>query len=138
MKVDSERIQTIVTNLVDNAVKYSPNGGEVACLVTLRGGLARVAVKDGGVGIAKADLNLLFTRFGRVPNPATNHLPGTGLGLYLGRQLARLHGGDITVDSVPGEGSTFTLHLPVAESEASVKQRDSSAAAIAARSAQRR
>jgi signal transduction histidine kinase len=135
VKVDDERIQTIVTNLIDNAMKYSPDGGDVSCVVTLRGGLARVAVRDSGVGIAKADMNILFTRFGRVSNPATNHLPGTGLGLYLGRQLARLHGGDITVDSTPGEGSTFTLHLPVA-GEALVSQSDGSPSTAAARSAQ--
>jgi len=105
-KADVERIQTIVTNLIDNATKYSPDGGEVACSVSLRGGLACVAVKDEGVGIAQADMATLFTRFGRISNPATNHLPGTGLGLYLGRQLARLHGGDVTVDSAPGAGST--------------------------------
>ncbi|HKV87245.1 MAG TPA: HAMP domain-containing sensor histidine kinase [Candidatus Dormibacteraeota bacterium] len=112
VKVDSERIQTIVTNLIENAAKYSPDGGDVTCTVTMRGGIARVAVKDGGVGITPADMPILFTRFGRISNPRTNHLPGTGLGLYLGRQLARLHGGDITVDSADGVGSTFTLHLP--------------------------
>ena len=115
VKVDVERIQTIVSNLIDNAVKYSPGGGTVTCTLTVRGGLVRVAVKDGGVGIAPADMPVLFTRFGRISNPKTNHLPGTGLGLYLGRQLARLHGGDITVDSAPGLGSTFTLHLPAGE-----------------------
>lgn len=112
VSVDAERIQTIVTNLIDNAIKYSPAGGEVTCAVTLRGGVAKVSVKDRGLGIAKEDLAILFTRFGRVTNAGTDHLPGTGLGLYLGRQLARLHGGEITVDSEPGEGSTFTLHLP--------------------------
>ena len=83
--------------------------------VVNRGGIARVSIKDHGLGIAKEDLPILFTRFGRVSTPQTDHLPGTGLGLYLGRQLARLHGGEITVDSDPGRGSTFTLHLPVSE-----------------------
>jgi signal transduction histidine kinase len=115
VRVDAGRIQTIITNLLSNAIKYSPSGGDVACAVTLRSGIARVAVKDSGVGIAEADLPILFTRFGRVPSPATNHLPGTGLGLYLGRQLARLHGGEVTVESTAGQGSTFTLHLPSAE-----------------------
>ena len=122
VKVDVERIQTIVSNLIDNAVKYSPGGGEVTVTVTSRGGLGRVAVKDGGVGIAPADMATLFTRFGRVANPKTDHLPGTGLGLYLGRQLARLHGGDVTVESVAGEGSTFTLHLPAGERTRAVRE----------------
>jgi signal transduction histidine kinase len=115
VRVDGERVKTIVSNLVSNAIKYSPEGGPVEVDVVNRGGIARVSVKDQGVGIAKKDLPILFTRFGRVSTPETDHLPGTGLGLYLGRQLARLHGGEITVDSDPGHGSTFTLHLPVSE-----------------------
>jgi signal transduction histidine kinase len=114
VNVDGERIKTIVSNLVGNAVKYSPDGGPIEIEIVNRGGIARVSVKDRGVGIAKDDLPILFTRFGRVSTPETDHLPGTGLGLYLGRQLARLHGGEITVDSDPRRGSTFTLHLPVA------------------------
>ena len=113
VNADAERIKTIVSNLVGNAVKYSPDGGSIQVEIVNRGGIARVSVKDRGVGIAKEDLPILFTRFGRVSTPETDHLPGTGLGLYLGRQLARLHGGEITVDSDPGRGSTFTLHLPV-------------------------
>jgi signal transduction histidine kinase len=115
VRVDGERVKTIVSNLVGNAIKYSPMGGTVDVDVVNRGGIARVSVKDQGVGIAKEDLPILFTRFGRVSTPETDHLPGTGLGLFLGRQLARLHGGEITVDSEPGRGSTFTLHLPVSE-----------------------
>lgn len=122
VKVDSERIQTIVSNLIDNAVKYSPSGGEVTVTLTARGGIGRVAVKDGGVGISPDNMAILFTRFGRIANPQTDHLPGTGLGLYLGRQLARLHGGDITVESVPDEGSTFTLHVPAAERRAVARE----------------
>jgi signal transduction histidine kinase len=112
--MDAERIKTIVSNLISNAVKYSPAGGRVEVDLTARAGIARVSVKDTGVGIEKEDLPVLFTRFGRISTPQTNHLPGTGLGLYLGRQLARLHGGEITVESEPDRGSTFTLHLPLA------------------------
>jgi signal transduction histidine kinase len=113
VRVDHERVKTIVSNLVSNAVKYSPQGGVIECELTARGGIARVAIKDSGLGIAQGDLPILFTRFGRISTPHTDHLPGTGLGLYLGRQLARLHGGEITVESAPGKGSTFTLHLPL-------------------------
>jgi signal transduction histidine kinase len=118
VRVDAERVKTIVSNLISNAIKYSPSGGAVDCELTARGGIARVAVTDSGVGIAKDDLPILFTRFGRVSTPHTDHLPGTGLGLYLGRQLARLQGGEITVDSAPGKGSTFTLHLPLRTAQA--------------------
>ncbi|MHB8613168.1 MAG: sensor histidine kinase [Candidatus Dormibacteraceae bacterium] len=116
VRVDGERIKTIVSNLLSNAIKYSPAGGVVECDIFNRGGIARVSVKDQGLGVAKGDLPVLFTRFGRVSTPETDSLPGTGLGLYLGRQLARLHGGEITVDSEAGRGSTFTLHLPLAAS----------------------
>lgn len=119
VRVDVERIRTIVVNLISNAVKYSPDGGPVNVELSGRGGIARVSVTDTGVGIAKENLPILFTRFGRVSTPQTDHLPGTGLGLYLGRQLARLHGGEITVDSAAGRGSTFTLHLPLAAPTAS-------------------
>jgi signal transduction histidine kinase len=113
VRVDAERVKTIISNLISNAIKYSPSGGTIECELTARGGIARVAVKDSGVGIANEDLPILFTRFGRVSTSQTDHLPGTGLGLYLGRQLARLHGGEITVESTPGKGSNFTLHLPL-------------------------
>jgi two-component system sensor histidine kinase MprB len=123
-------VKNIVANLISNAIKYSPAGGPIDCELVDLGGIARVTVTDTGVGIAKEDLPILFTRFGRVTTAQTVHLPGTGLGLYLGRQLARLHGGEITVDSAPGRGSTFTLHLPVSATgeAAPIKERSSSAA----------
>jgi signal transduction histidine kinase len=112
VRVDVERSQTIITNLISNALKYSPAGGAVHCEVSAAKGEALVTVKDEGIGIAPQHMSALFTRFGRVMTPETQHLPGTGLGLYLSRQLARLQGGDITVESKPGRGSTFALHLP--------------------------
>jgi signal transduction histidine kinase len=111
--VDAERIATIVSNLLTNAIKYSPDGGEVRCSVVRENTVAKVKVTDAGVGIASKDMPRLFTRFGRISNRATNHVPGTGLGLYLSRELARMHGGDLTVESTPGKGSTFTLKVPV-------------------------
>jgi signal transduction histidine kinase len=134
VRVDGERVKTIVSNLVSNAIKYSPEGGVVEVDVVNRGGIARVSVKDQGVGIAKEDLSILFTRFGRVSTPETDHLPGTGLGLYLGRQLARLHGGEITVESESGRGSTFTLHLPVSEQPKGGSRTPRSASAAASSS----
>ena len=114
VKVDPDRTRTIVANLLSNAIKYSPDGGTVTCQVRARGGVARVAVSDEGLGISPENIGTLFTRFGRIVTPETEHLKGTGLGLFLARQLARLQGGDITLVTEPGKGSTFTLHLPVA------------------------
>lgn len=116
VNVDPDRTKTIIANLLSNAIRYSPAGGQITCHVRARAGVARVAVTDQGLGIAHDDLPTLFTRFGRVITPQTEHLKGTGLGLFLGRQLARLQGGDITVASVEGKGSTFTLQLPTAGS----------------------
>src|SRR5262245_48952440 len=110
---DGSRLRMIVTNLVHNAIKYSPRGGEVGVTCDMEDGLARVAVTDQGVGIAPEDHYRLFTRFGRIVTRDTAGLPGTGLGLYLARDLARRHGGDVTVQSEPGHGSTFTLRLPL-------------------------
>ncbi|TME52597.1 MAG: HAMP domain-containing histidine kinase [Chloroflexi bacterium] len=114
VKVDVDRTKTIIANLLSNAIKYSPEGGVVTCQVRSRAGVARVSVSDEGLGIPRNGLPTLFTRFGRVITPETEHLKGTGLGLFLGRQLARMQGGDITVASIEGQGSTFTLQLPAA------------------------
>ncbi|HEY4026183.1 MAG TPA: PAS domain-containing sensor histidine kinase [Candidatus Dormibacteraeota bacterium] len=111
---DPSRLSMVLTNLVHNALKYSPDGGEVRITCTVTDGRAQVAVADQGVGIAPESLGLLFTRFGRVITQQTSGIGGTGLGLYLARDLARRHGGDVEVESEPGRGSTFTLTLPVA------------------------
>src|SRR5262249_49946832 len=109
---DASRLRMVVTNLVHNAITYSPQGGGVCVTCDVEDGLARVAVTDQGVGIAAEDRDRLFTRFGRIVTRDTAGLPGTGLGLYLARDLARRHGGDVTVQSQPGRGSTFTPSLP--------------------------
>jgi len=113
VQVDAARIGSVVTNLLGNAVKYSmPGSCEVRCSVRVEGERIEVAVSDRGVGIPAEHLGTLFTRFGRIVTPATAHIPGAGLGLYLSRELARLHGGDVVVASEPQKGSTFTLLLP--------------------------
>jgi signal transduction histidine kinase len=111
---DVDRILTIITNLLENAIKYSPNGGKVQCLVSASDHAVAVTVIDNGIGIAREDLPRLFNRFERLQNEQTTHIGGTGLGLYLSRELARQHGGDIDVESAPGAGSRFTLTLPLA------------------------
>jgi len=110
---DPVRANIVVTNLLQNAVKYSPRGGVVQCFVTEDSDMGLVSVWDQGLGIAEEDLPRLFSRFGRLVTRENSHIPGTGLGLYLARELARLHGGDITVRSAAGSGSCFTLTLPV-------------------------
>jgi len=111
--LDINRISTVVGNLVSNAIKYSPAGSEVRVQLEQEGDRARVRVHDEGCGIRAEDMPRLFTRFGRIVTPETSEIPGTGLGLYLSRELARLHGGDVTASSVVGVGSTFTLDLPL-------------------------
>jgi signal transduction histidine kinase len=109
---DSMRLEIIVTNLLDNAVKYSPGAPEVLCSIRVQDGAVLISVRDHGIGIAPEDMDRLFVRFGRLPSPAALDVPGTGLGLYLARELARLHGGDIFAVSKVGEGSEFALTLP--------------------------
>jgi signal transduction histidine kinase len=113
--VDVDRISTVIGNLISNAIKYSPGGGQVTCRVSREANVGKIAVTDIGVGIPPDRFDRLFTRFGRIVTPETSHIPGTGLGLYLSRELARLHGGDITATSVLGKGSTFVLAVPLME-----------------------
>jgi signal transduction histidine kinase len=112
---DPVRIAIMITNLLQNAVKYSPDGGVVQCFVTVEEETRSVLVSvwDHGLGIAEADMPRLFSRFGRLVTRENSNIPGTGLGLYLARELARLHGGDITVRSTAGAGSVFTLVMPM-------------------------
>lgn len=108
---DLMRLEIVVNNLVDNAIKYSPRGGDVIAVLSSNDKQALVMVSDKGIGIAAEDMSRLFVRFSRLGELAD--VPGTGLGLYLARELARLHGGDISVVSTPGQGSEFTLNLPL-------------------------
>lgn len=112
VEADAVRVTTILTNLIDNAVKYSPKGGSVLVRVEAEGDSALATVSDQGLGIAAEDMGRLFSRFGRLVTSENSHINGTGLGLYLARELARMHGGDITCVSAPGAGSTFQLRLP--------------------------
>lgn len=111
---DARRIRQIVDNLVDNACKFSPPGTEVQ--VSLRASDAWITLKvsDSGRGIPPEDLARVFERFERVEDPLHMTTSGAGLGLYIVRALCRALGGDITVDSVLGAGTTFTVRLPLA------------------------
>lgn len=109
---DEGRLQTAVWNLLDNAIKYSPRGGVVRCLVIEARGRVSVSIEDSGLGIAEEAMSRLFSRFGRIVTPENAHIDGTGLGLHLAREIARHHDGDIFVESQEGRGSRFTLTLP--------------------------
>ena len=109
--VDPDRFQIVVRNLLSNAAKYSPTGTDIDVDVRRDGDRALVSVHDRGVGISTEDQANLFTRFGRIENAI--HAQGTGLGLWLSREIARMHDGDLTVDSKVGSGSTFTFMVPV-------------------------
>jgi signal transduction histidine kinase len=109
--VDPDRFQIVIRNLLSNAAKYSPTGSEIDVDVRRNGDKALISVTDHGVGIAAEDMKMLFTRFSRIESSA--HVQGTGLGLWLSREIALMHDGDLTVESKVGAGSTFTLSVPL-------------------------
>jgi signal transduction histidine kinase len=108
---DPVRLRQVLTNLIDNAVKYSPEGAPVEVHASAENGHATVAVVDRGGGIAPEDQRLIFEKFGRVRG--TSSKPGTGLGLYIARAIVEAHDGRLEVSSAPGEGATFILTLPI-------------------------
>ncbi|MHB8991513.1 MAG: PAS domain-containing sensor histidine kinase [Chloroflexota bacterium] len=109
---DRDRVAQALTNLVSNAIKYSPEGGEVGVVVRRVDGQACVSVIDYGIGIAREDIPLLFQPYSRLYR--RGQAKGTGLGLYITRGIVEAHGGRIWVDSELGKGSTFTFTLPIA------------------------
>jgi len=114
--VDVARIERVVTNLVSNAVKYSPDGGDITVMVAREDDMAVIVVSDHGLGIPADDAPRVFERFHRAANVA-GRIAGTGIGLASVRQIVERHGGRIAVESAEGVGSTFTVRLPLADSE---------------------
>ena len=111
---DMHRVQQVVVNLLDNAAKYSPEGRPINVRWSVVDGFAEVAVQDFGPGIAEKDRSILFTRFGKIVQPMRSGQSGTGLGLYISRQLVEAMGGSIWIDTEVGRGSTFSFRLPLA------------------------
>jgi len=109
---DPDRLDQVLQNLLTNAVKYAPDGGEVLVRVVEAGSLVRVSVTDHGTGIAEEAIPHLFDRFYRSPEAAASHAGGLGLGLSITQMLVEAHGGQIMVQSRLGEGSTFAIDLP--------------------------
>ena len=112
---DRERLSQVVENLLDNAVKFSPVGGEIEVRVTREQGRAVVSVRDHGVGIPIDRRRHLFERFYRAHIGTPYDYGGLGVGLYISREIVRQHGGDIWFESEEGKGSTFYFSLPLAE-----------------------
>jgi signal transduction histidine kinase len=108
---DRLRLRQILGNLIENAVKYSPEGGEVRVSAAAANGSVRITVRDEGPGIPRDQQTRIFEKFGRVDVPGASK-PGTGLGLFIARSIAEAHGGSLEVSSEPERGSTFTLTLP--------------------------
>jgi two-component system phosphate regulon sensor histidine kinase PhoR len=115
---DKRALEQILVNLVDNAVKYGPEGTTVSLRASLVGDLTRVVVEDTGLGIEEKHLPRLFERFYRVDTGRSRELGGTGLGLSIVKHLAEAMGGDVTVESAVGKGTKFIVMLPATEAAA--------------------
>jgi len=123
---DYDRLNQILLNLLSNAVKFSPRGGEVRVKCEVADHLVAISVEDDGHGIAEDKLEEIFEPFVQLSSGLTRTAEGSGLGLSISRELARLMGGDVTVESTPGQGSTFTLTLPMSTPTAPVLESTSS------------
>jgi signal transduction histidine kinase len=112
---DVLRLEQVLQNLIQNAIKYSPAGGHIAVALEQREQLACVTVTDEGIGIPQQALPQLFERFYRAAQLDTSGISGLGIGLYVVKEIVTLHGGTITVTSAEGVGSTFTLSFPLTD-----------------------
>jgi signal transduction histidine kinase len=117
LAVDRSRVRQLALNLIENAVKYTPQGGQVSVELGASDGRILLTVADTGIGIAPGDLPHVFDRFWRADSARTRTgaRPGTGLGLAICKWIAEAHGGTIEVQSRPGRGTTFTVVLPQAD-----------------------
>jgi heavy metal sensor kinase len=112
---DGEAMRRLCLILIDNAIKYTPEGGAVDVAITRHNGRAVIEVKDSGIGISQQDLPHIFERFYRADKARNRERGGTGLGLAIARWIVTLHKGEIQVDSMPGQGSIFRVHFPLTE-----------------------
>ncbi|MBI3760295.1 MAG: HAMP domain-containing histidine kinase, partial [Chloroflexi bacterium] len=115
VRADRSRVMQILTNLINNANKYTPAGGRLAIGATRAGGFARVSIADSGIGISPEDQAKLFSQFFRSDDPAVRDQMGWGLGLSITQRLIEIQGGEISATSESGKGSTFSFTLPISE-----------------------
>jgi PAS domain S-box-containing protein len=109
---DERRFRMVLENLIDNASKYTPEGGRIHVSASATKDTVRIDVSDSGVGISEESLLKLFKKFSRIPNELSDSVGGSGLGLYWAYKIVQLHGGDIHVDSHLGKGSVFHVDIP--------------------------
>jgi signal transduction histidine kinase len=112
-RVDADAVEQAILNLLTNAMKYSGESREIDLHLQRQGGQAVIEVRDKGVGIPRKEQPRIFEKFYRAPTPENLRVPGTGLGLTLVEHIAKAHGGYVEVQSEPGKGSTFSIHLPL-------------------------
>jgi two-component system, OmpR family, sensor histidine kinase VicK len=111
----ADKVRQVLTNLIDNAVKYSPDGGRAEIKLERRDRHVRVSIRDEGLGIPPSEQARVFEKFYRLDPDLTRGVGGTGLGLYICRELVRHMDGRVWVESAEGEGSTFFFELPLAQ-----------------------
>ena len=112
LRGDEDKLRQVLVNLIENAVKYSPDGGTVTVGLSAENGRARIEVRDLGLGIPESDHERVFEKFTRLDPGLSRGVGGTGLGLYIARELVERMGGAIVVASALGTGSTFAVELP--------------------------
>jgi len=112
--VDETRISQVLLNLLDNAIKYTPNGGKISISAFTKDGFVQVDISDTGIGISEKDIPRIFERFYRVDKARSRELGGTGLGLSIVKHIVQAHGGQVWVESELGQGSTFSFTIPQA------------------------
>ena len=128
--VDIERMESVVYNLLSNALKFTPNGGRIEVILSLReeGESVTLTVRDTGIGIPKDKQGMIFERFAQASRAVDSNMKGSGIGLSLCRDIVTLHHGEISVDSRPGEGASFTVKLKLGNAHFGMEQIDFSGA----------
>lgn len=112
---DPAQLRQVFSNILNNAIKYSPNGGNVTVDVTCEGDTIQIGISDEGLGISEEDATRIFDKFYRSASEESKRIGGTGLGLAICKEIVQLHGGTISVQSQLGEGTTMIVELPMVD-----------------------